>query len=50
MAPNQVNLISVGSARRNVKSKIKVKFYAGNLDRVSKSRRTFRKGMFTHLD
>ena len=48
MAPNQVSLLNVGSVRRNlygnVKSKIKFQVRVGDRLRISKSRRTFRKG------
>ena len=48
MAPNQVSLLNVGLARRNlygnVKSKVKLKFRVGGRVRISKSRRTFKKG------
>ena len=48
MAPNQVSLLNIGLVRRNlygnVKSKVKFKFRVGDCVRISKSRRTFKKG------
>ena len=48
MAPNQVSLLNVGLVRRNlygnIKSKVKFKFRVGDRVRISKSRRTFKKG------
>ena len=50
MAPNQVSLLNVGIVRRNlygnIKFKVKFKFRAGDQVRISKSRRTFKKGYF----
>ena len=48
MAPKQVSLLSIGLVRRNfyenVKSKVKFKFCVEDRVRISKSRRTFKKG------
>ena len=48
MAPNQVSVLNVGLVRRklygNLKSKVKFKFHVGDGVRISKSRRTFKKG------